>query len=232
MRHRIQVAPFPLEMLWRRPHSVLPPHLSLNNFFLDPARIENDRDPCVADGGNRTGGETCDHDSRILASGASSVPERAAEGNERVVGSSGRTSDEDRNIKSPNASPSNSSSSSSSREIKTLEVEQSAPNNRTSRETRVQGDEGGGRQIPDSGGGGKENDGISARGSALSDGGLGRLALSSHIKSEENRREFFQVYRRMARQVGRYALYVLLQRKKRKKLSAPRNNSTLPGALH
>lgn len=35
----------------------------------------------------------------------------------------------------------------------------------------------------------------------LSDGGLGKRALSCHTKTEENRRHFFEVYRRMARQV-------------------------------
>ncbi|CAM9116440.1 unnamed protein product [Pylaiella littoralis] len=34
----------------------------------------------------------------------------------------------------------------------------------------------------------------------LSDGGLGRKALSAHTKNEDNRRQFFQLYRRMARQ--------------------------------
>eukprot|EP00752_Nemacystus_decipiens_P005020 g4560.t1 len=34
----------------------------------------------------------------------------------------------------------------------------------------------------------------------LSDGGIGRRALSAHTKSEDNRRQFFQLYRRMARQ--------------------------------
>lgn len=37
--------------------------------------------------------------------------------------------------------------------------------------------------------------------SELSDGGLGRKALSAHTKNEDNRRQFFQLYRRMARQV-------------------------------
>ncbi|CAM9343850.1 unnamed protein product, partial [Scytosiphon promiscuus] len=37
--------------------------------------------------------------------------------------------------------------------------------------------------------------------SELSDGGLGRKALSAHTKNEDNRRRFFQLYRRMARQV-------------------------------
>lgn len=35
----------------------------------------------------------------------------------------------------------------------------------------------------------------------LSDGGIGRKALSAHTKNEDNRRQFFQLYRRMARQV-------------------------------
>lgn len=37
----------------------------------------------------------------------------------------------------------------------------------------------------------------------LSDGGIGRRALSLHTKTQENRRDFFEVFRRTARQVGR-----------------------------
>lgn len=49
-------------------------------------------------------------------------------------------------------------------------------------------------------GGGEEEDGA-ALGLTLSDGGLGKRALSCHTKTEENRRDFFEIYRRMARQV-------------------------------
>lgn len=46
------------------------------------------------------------------------------------------------------------------------------------------------------------DDGVGGR-LELSDGGIGRKALSAHTKSEDNRRQFFQLYRRMARQVRR-----------------------------
>lgn len=51
------------------------------------------------------------------------------------------------------------------------------------------------------GSGGGQEDKNGRKVVSLSDGGLGKLALSSHTKTEENRREFFEVYRRMARQV-------------------------------
>lgn len=37
----------------------------------------------------------------------------------------------------------------------------------------------------------------------LADGGLGRRALGAHTKNSDNRRQFFELYRRMARQVTR-----------------------------
>lgn len=61
--------------------------------------------------------------------------------------------------------------------------------------TSSQGDAGTGRQK------GQKRGGAMLIGGGLSDGGLGQLALSLHTKTEQNRREFFEVYRRTARQV-------------------------------